>query len=105
EHGADVNALDIDHESTPLQYAIRDRQDVARYLVERGARTATLAASALGDVGRVQRFLDEDPDSVRVSVTAEHFPMRDPKAGGSIYIWTLGSNKTRHVLPREVGRG
>jgi ankyrin repeat protein len=104
EHGADVDSLDIDHESTPLQYAIRDRQDVARYLVERGARTDILAASALGDRARVQRFLDEDPDSIRVSVTAEYFPMRDPRAGGSIYIWTLGANKTAHVVAREFGR-
>ena len=83
EHGADVDALDVDHESTPVQYAIRDRQDVARYLIERGGRTDILAASALGDLARVQRFLDDDPDSVRVSVSAEYFPMRDPKAGGT----------------------
>ncbi len=46
-HGADMDALDVDHESTPAQYMLRvehvrhyprDRQDVARYLVSRGCR-------------------------------------------------------------------
>jgi ankyrin repeat protein len=103
EHGADIDALDVDHESTPAQYAIRERQDVARYLIERGGRTDILAASALGDIDRVQRFLDADPESVGVNVGAEYFPMRDPKAGGTIYIWTLGGNKTAHMVAREFG--
>ena len=33
EHGADINARDVDHESTPAQYLVRERQEVARYLV------------------------------------------------------------------------
>jgi ankyrin repeat protein len=103
EHGADVNALDVDHESTPAQYAIRDRQDVARYLLERGGRIDILGASALGDLARVQRFLDQDPESVLVAVNAQHFPMRNPKAGGTIYTWTLGANRTAHVIAKEFG--
>jgi ankyrin repeat protein len=33
QHGADIDARDIDHESTPAQYMVRDRQEVARFLV------------------------------------------------------------------------
>ena len=29
--------------------------------------------------------------------------MNDPRAGGHIYIWTLGANKTAHVVAREFG--
>ena len=29
--------------------------------------------------------------------------MRDPRAGGTIYIWTLGSDKTAHEVAREFG--
>ena len=36
DHGAEIDARDIDHESTPAQYMVDDRQDVARYLVSRG---------------------------------------------------------------------
>ncbi len=36
DHGADIDARDIDHVSTPAQWMLGDRIDVARYLVERG---------------------------------------------------------------------
>ena len=33
EHGADIDALDIDHESTPAQYMTGERQEIARELL------------------------------------------------------------------------
>jgi ankyrin repeat protein len=103
EHGADVNALDVDHESTPAQYLIRDRQDIVRYLVARGSRTDILMAAALGDLALVQRHLDADRGAVRVTVSPRFFPMRHPHAGGTIYNWTLGRDKSPHVVAREFG--
>src|SRR6185436_15083790 len=50
DHGADIDARDIDHESTPAQYMVRDRQAVARFLVSRGCQTDILLAAAIGDV-------------------------------------------------------
>lgn len=103
EQGADIDALDIDHESTPAQYMMRGRREVARYLVSRGCRADPLMAAALGDLDLVRRLLDEDPSRIHVCVSPEHFPMKNPRAGGSIYIWTLGPNKTPHVLAHESG--
>jgi len=100
-HGADIDALDVDHESTPAQWMLRDRLDVARYLVERGARTDLLMTVALGDLARTRQHLDADPECVRMSVTERWFPKRDPRAGGSIYIWTLGINRTAHAVARH----
>lgn len=57
-HDADIDAQDVDHESTPAQYMLRvmhwrhypqDRQDLARYLISRGCKTDILMAAALGD--------------------------------------------------------
>ena len=57
EQGAEIDARDIEHESTPAQHMLRvvqaryyprDRQDIARYLVARGCRTDILMAAALG---------------------------------------------------------
>ena len=42
-----IDARDIDHESTPAQYAVRERPDVARYLASRGCWTDILMAAAL----------------------------------------------------------
>lgn len=103
DHGADIDARDVDHESTAAQWMVRDRQDVARYLVRRGCRTDILMAAALGDLTIVRRHVDADPSAVRVSVSELHFPMRDPRAGGTIYIWTLGAHKTAHAIAREFG--
>jgi ankyrin repeat protein len=103
ERGADINALDVDHESTPAQYAIGDRPDVARYLVERGCATDLLLVSALGDAGRVRAHVSSAAQSIGMSVSEEWFPKRNPRSGGSIYIWTLGDGKTPHLVAHERG--
>jgi ankyrin repeat protein len=103
DHGADIDARDVDHESTPAQYLVRDRPDVARYLVSRGCSTDILLGAALGDTAVVARHLAANPAAVRTSVDATWFPMKNPHAGGSIYIWTLGARKTAHTIAREFG--
>lgn len=112
ESGAEIDAVDVDHESTPAQYMLRvdqkrhypkDRQDVARYLVARGCKTDILMASALGDVELVRRHLELDPNCIRMSVSAEWFPKKNPRSGGPIYLWTLGGGRTAHTVAREFG--
>jgi len=109
---AEIDARDVDHESTPAQYMLRvdqkrhyphDRQDVARYLVSRGCQTDILMAAALGDVDLVRRHLDSDPACIRMSVSEEWFPKQNPRAGGTIYIWTLGAHRTAHSVARDFG--
>jgi ankyrin repeat protein len=112
ENGAELDVRDVDHESTPAQYMLRvdqvrhypkDRQDVARYLVSRGCHTDILMASALGDMELVRRHLDNDPDSIRTSVSEQWFPKQNPRSGGTIYIWMLGAHRTAHAVARDFG--
>jgi ankyrin repeat protein len=112
EHGADIDALDVDHESTPAQYMLRvtqtrhyarDRQDIARDLVARGCRTDILMASALGDMALAQQHLDASPESIRTRVNEQYFPKRNPKSGGTIYIWVLGHHRTAHAVAKSFG--
>lgn len=112
DHGAEIDARDVDHNSTPAQYMLRvdqvrhythDRQDVARYLVSRGCQTDILMATALGDIDLVRRHLDADPGCIRMSVSEEWFPKQDPRGGGSIYIWMIGKNRTAHAVARDFG--
>jgi ankyrin repeat protein len=100
---SDIDALDVDHESTPAQYLLRDRPDVARYLVSRGCRTDLLMAAALGDLDMATRLVAADPACIRMTVSDAFFPKRDPRAGGTIYIWVLGRNKTAAMVAREFG--
>ena len=111
-NGAEMDARDVDHESTPAQYMLRvdqirhypkDRQDVARYLVSRGCHTDLLMASALGDMELVRRHLDNDPNCIRMSVSEQWFPKKNPRSGGTIYIWMLGAHRTAHAVARDFG--
>ena len=101
--GANIDARDIDHESTPAQYMIKERQAVARYLVSRGCVTDILMSSALGDLVRVQQHLDADPNRIRMTVSNQYFPKQNPHSGGTIYIWTLGAHKSAHHVARDFG--
>jgi ankyrin repeat protein len=101
--GADINALDVDHESTPAQYMSADRQDVARYLVSRGCRTDLLLACALGDLALCKKHLEADPACIRMRVSREYFPIINPKSGGTIYQWTLGFYISAQGVARKFG--
>ncbi len=103
ERGALIDALDVDHESTPAQYMIRDRQAIARFLVSRGCETDLLMAAALGDGGLVRRLLAADAGAIRMRVSPEWFPMGNPRAGGTIYQWTLGWHVSAHQVARAFG--
>jgi hypothetical protein len=103
DRGADIDARDVDHESTPAQWMIRERQNIARYLVGRGCKTDILMAAALGDDGLVRRHLDADPNCIHMRVTDEYFPMINPRAGGTIYQWTLGWYVSPHDIAKQFG--
>jgi len=103
ECGADIDAQDVDHESTPAQHMLKDRQAVARYLVSHGCQTDLLMAAALGDLELARRHLEADPACIRMRVNAEWFPMADHRAGGTIYQWTLGFHVSAHQVARAFG--
>jgi len=103
DRGADINARDVDHESTPAQYAIKDRVDVVRRLVERGSETDILLACAVGDIELVKTLIERDPQVVRTTVSEEWFPKKNPRSGGTIYIWTLGWNKSPQQVAHAYG--
>jgi ankyrin repeat protein len=90
DHGADIEARDLDHESTPAQYMLNERNEVARYLFRRGCKTDILMAAALGDRELVEDHLQKDPESIRMRVSDEYFPIISPRIGGTIYQWKLG---------------
>ncbi|MEM6552606.1 MAG: ankyrin repeat domain-containing protein [Planctomycetota bacterium] len=99
DRGADVNALDIDHGSTPVQYLVKD-EAVVRRLLEHGAEPDVFLAAALGDIEMTEYCLAEDAFCVthRLGVAPwanEH--------GGHIYNWTLGHGRTPIEVAMEAG--
>jgi ankyrin repeat protein len=103
-HGAEIDALDDDHDSTAAQHLIGDHPDVAGFLVANGARADLLLAAALGDLGLVRSHLDADPGSIAMRVDQDWFPMIDTAAnGGHIYQWTLGFHVSAFDVARKRG--
>jgi ankyrin repeat protein len=103
DHGADINVRDIDHESTPAQYMLRSRPEVARYLIQRGAKSDILMAAALGDLALAERHLQNDPGCIRTRVSDEYFPMIGHRSGGTINQWVLGWHVSACQVAKAFG--
>jgi ankyrin repeat protein len=98
DRGADIDARCIDHKSTPAQYALLDRPDVCRLLLERGATPDIFMAARLGDVALATRLLDTDPASVAARTNEPGYPLVPPF---NIYCWSLGFGVSpQHVASR-----
>ncbi len=100
-HGADLDAEDEDHHSTPTQWRVHDAPELVRFLLERGARLDIFVAAALGDATLLQRALTEDPDAAnqRIGHNDGPFPgIGFEGRGGTILQWTVGFN----IAPHQV---
>jgi ankyrin repeat protein len=102
--GARIDARDEDHESTPVQWLIRDAPDVVRFLLDRGATPDIFLASALGDRDLVARVIDANPRCVGFRIgRAPEFPPLGNGRGGTIYQWTLAFNSYAHQIALSNG--
>ena len=100
DRGADVNARCIDHKSMPAQYALVDRPDVCRRLLERGATPDIFMAARLGDVALATRLLDADPSCVAARIHEHGYAPVPPL---HIYCWTLGFGLSPHDVASRFG--
>lgn len=102
DHGAGIDVRCIDHKSTPAQYALTDRPDVCRRLLDRGASPDIFMPARLGDVGLATRLLDTDPSCVAARVNE---PGYSPVPPLHIYCWTLGFGVSPHDVAAKFGHG
>lgn len=96
--GADVDARDVDHRSTPAQWMIGDGREsprfaLATYLVERGASADIFLAAALGLSDRVRGMLEADPSLMRLRTSIGEYAAKPPSAQ-HIYQWTIGAHRS-----------
>ena len=98
--GADPNAVDVDHRSTPAQWMIGDvegpeesRLDLAKYLVERGASADLFLAAALGLTSRARAMLEADPSLLTLRTSQGEYGEKPPSSY-HIYQWTIGPSMT-----------
>ena len=55
----------------------------------------------LGDTGLIARHLEANPEAITTTVSEAFFPKRDPRSGGTIYNWTLGTGKSAPVVASD----
>ncbi len=93
DHGADIEARDVDHESTPVMWAAAAHPKVAQVLLDAGAKGDVFLYSAIGDTTRLATALDEAPGAGRWIIDATRFPT-SKKEVTAIYAFTLGWEST-----------
>jgi ankyrin repeat protein len=113
DHGADIDARDVDHESTPAQYLVREAPAVARLLVDRGAWFDIFIAVGLRDAALVERCLRDDPEALDhrtgqgkyVAVHKGRPSTREEMAGhrGDTYRWVFDHNVSVMDVARMLG--
>jgi ankyrin repeat protein len=95
DRGAGIDVRCIDHKSTPAQYALVDRPDVCRRLLERGATPDIFMAARLGEVPLTTRLLDSDPGCVAACINEPGYP---PVPPFNIYCWSIGFGMSPHEV-------
>ena len=96
EAGADPDARDVDHRSTPAQWMLDRRRgagryELAGYLVERGATADVFLAAALGLTERIRTMLQDDASLLDLETTRGAYA-EQPPSSFHIYMWTIGPN-------------
>lgn len=103
--GANLDARDEDHDSTPAQWTIKDAPEVTRLLLQRGAQPDIFLAAGLGDGPLAEKLVDAGPTCLAFRIgRAPDFPAVGYKGrGGTIYQWTLGFNRFPHQIAADRG--
>ena len=100
DRGAGIYVRCIDHHSTLVQYALADRPDVCRRLLERGATPDIFMAARLGDAALATSLLDAIP-SVPPPASTSPATRRYPPF--NIYCWSLGFGLSPHAVATRFG--
>jgi ankyrin repeat protein len=114
DHGAEIDARDVDHESTAAQYLVRDAPDVTRFLIGRGASVDIFMAVGLRDPALVDRCLRDDPEALdhrtwhgKYSVAHNGSrPATREEVGdrrGDVYRWVFGHNLSAIDAAMQLG--
>ncbi len=99
DHGAEIEARDDDHDSTPAQWRIGKAPEVSRYLLDRGATPDIFLAAALGDMNLTAKLVAENPACVayRIGRSPDFSPLGNGR-GGTILQWSLAFNSYAHQI-------
>ena len=96
--GADIDARDVDHRSTPAEWMLDQKRgagrfNLAAYLVERGASADIFLAAALGLTDKVRAMVRENPKLLDLRTGQGEYGEKPPSSY-RIYMWTIGDSRS-----------
>ncbi len=101
DRGAEIDSRCIDHGSTPAQYCVRNRPEITRFLLSKGARPDIFMAAAIGESSLFKTLLEDNPARLHMRIDETTCAVESPSEGGNIYFYTLGCQGTLlHVAAR-----
>ena len=105
ERGADREARDLDHASTPLQWHLGAHNHyAARELVQRGAQVDIFAAVILGESELVDEALAAHPEAIRARVNQAGYALTPQADGSHQYVYTFNAaGLSPHQVAVEYG--
>ncbi|MCY4464460.1 MAG: hypothetical protein OXE46_02870 [Chloroflexi bacterium] len=90
ERGADLEARDIDHASTPLQWQLgAGNHSAAQALAERGAQVDLFAAITLGELDLAQQALALHPQAIRARINQAGYELVPQADGSHQYVYAF----------------
>lgn len=106
ERGADLEARDLDHASTPLQWMLGENNlDAARELAKRGAQVDVFAAVILGDLDLVKAALEANPTAIHARVNQAGYDLTPPADGSHQYVYSFNAaGLSPHQAALEYGQ-
>lgn len=115
ERGANLEARDIDHFSTPVQWAAGRNIEVAQHLFQRGAKPDIFSAVLAGDALVTQTLIDQDATVLNWRINQDYFPPGKHPDVHNIMSFTVGmegtplhaaaSGNQDHMIPILVAAG
>lgn len=99
--GADPEIRDVDHESTPIQYQVKN-PDVVKVLLAHGATPDVFTFVAVDDAEGLREHLRKNPEMATAEVGKEPFITRTSN-GGHIYLYQLGPMRSPALVAAEMG--
>jgi len=99
ENGADVNARCDDHGSSALQYLVRNRDLVFRFL-DHGAEPDIFMAAYWGSIPHAKNCIAADPDCCNARMGEGNWTNL---GNGDIYKWRIGHDTTPLQVARTRG--
>lgn len=104
DHGAEIEARDVDHYSTAQHYLCTTRPEAAIRLMDRGAEPNVFSIIAAGDVGRLARIIAETPEQLRWILDEARFPPSPDGNSCNVMNFTLGWQTTPLHAAAKVSR-